>query len=113
MNTVKDIGQQILSQVQAKLGTAWEDSLLQADRDLIAEIAQDAAQLQIDALSTPALGTLATSDAQVALLRDKAQINAQLANVASITAAEVSSAFWGAVTNVATAAVKIAVAAVV
>ncbi len=101
--TVTDVAQQILAQVKAQLGTAWADSLLEADRQLLTAIAADAAQLQIDAL---ALGLGDPSG----LLAEKAQINAQLANIASISAAEVNAAFWVSVQTVAAAALKIAVA---
>ena len=100
-----DIAVRILTGVRERLSDAWDD-LDEADRELIAACAADAAALQVRALAAPQ-----TPDAQLRLLRDKAQIHAQLANLAAAGSVRLSSVFWDAVKAVVNGAVSIAFAA--
>ena len=100
-----DIAVRILTGVRERLGDSW-DVLDEADRELIAGCAGDAAALQVRALAAPQ-----TPDAQLRLLRDKAQIHAQLANLAAAGSVRLSSAFWESVKAVVNGAVSIAFAA--
>jgi hypothetical protein len=102
--TQHDVTIRILTGIRERLPD-WE-SLDPADRELIAECAADAARLQLRALAAPQ-----TPDAQLRLLRDKAQIQAQLSNLAAAGAVRVSSAFWDAVKAVVNGAVAVAFAA--
>ena len=102
--TVHDITIRILTGIRERLPD-WE-SLDPADRELIAACCADAARLQLRALAAPQ-----TPDAQLRLLQDKAQIHAQLSNLAAAGAARVSSAFWDAVKAVVNGAVAVAFAA--
>ena len=99
-----DITIRILTGVRERLPD-WE-SIDPNDRELIAACCADAARLQLRALASPQ-----TSDAQLRLLRDKAQIHAQLSNLAAAGAVRVTSAFWDAVKNVVNGAVAVAFAA--
>ena len=99
-----DITLRLLSSLRSRLPD-WE-SLDPADRELIAACCSDAAALQLRALASPQ-----TPDAQLRLLRDKAQIHAQLSNLAAAGAARVSGAFWDSVKEVVNGAVAIAFAA--
>jgi hypothetical protein len=102
--TLHDVTIRILTGVRDRLPD-WE-SLDPADRELIAACCADAARLQLRALAAPQ-----TPDAQLRLLRDKAQIHAQLSNLAAAGAARVSGAFWDAVKGVVNGAVAVAFAA--
>jgi hypothetical protein len=102
--TLHDVTIRILTGVRDRLPD-WE-SLDPADRELIAACCADAARLQLRALAAPQ-----TPDAQLRLLRDKAQIHAQLSNLAAAGAARVTSAFWDAVKGVVNGAVAVAFAA--
>ena len=100
-----DIAMRILTGVRERLDDAWDD-LDAADRDLIIACCADAAELQVRALSVPHSG-----DGQLKLLREKAQIQAQLANLAAAGKARVNAVFWDAVKGVVNGAVTIAFAA--
>ena len=100
-----DITIRILSSLRERLDNGWE-SLDPADRELIAACCADAARLQLRALASPQ-----TPDAQLALLRDKAQIHAQLSNLAAAGSVRLSAAFWDAVKEVVNGAVAVAFAA--
>jgi hypothetical protein len=102
---ITDITIRILSSVRERLGDSW-DALDPADRELITACCTDAAQLQLRALASPQ-----TPEAQLKLLRDKAQIHAQLSNLAAAGAARVTTAFWDGVKNVVNGAVAVAFAA--
>ena len=99
-----EITVRILTGVRDRLPD-W-DSIDPGDRELIAACCADAARLQLRALASPQ-----TRDAQLRLLRDKAQIHAQLSNLAAAGAARVTGAFWGAVRDVVNGAVAVAFAA--
>ena len=102
--SLHDITVRILAGVRDRLPD-WE-SIDPADRELIVACAADAARLQVRALASPQ-----TADAQLRLLRDKAQIHAQLSNLAAAGAVRVTSAFWAAVKDVVNGAVAVAFAA--
>ncbi len=97
----------LLNSVRTSLGDLWEEKLSIAEQELIRGCCADAAELQIRALAA-----LPTREAQLALLREKAQIHAQLMNCASLGAQRVADAFWGAVRGAVNGAVAIAFAAV-
>ena len=100
-----DIAVRILSGVRERLRDCWDD-LDDADRELIVACSNDAAALQVRALASPQ-----TPDAQLELLREKAQIHAQLANLAAAGSVRLSAAFWDAVKAVVNGAVTIVFAA--
>jgi hypothetical protein len=102
---LRDIELRVLAGVRERLGESWE-MLDFADRELIIACAADAAELQVKAL-----GTAPTPDEQLRLLREKAQIHAQLANLVAAGSVRVSSAFWDAVKAVVNGAVAIVFAA--
>src|SRR5690242_818520 len=78
--------------VKSNLGERWQEAWGPAERDLIRACCQDAAELQLLALAASP-----TPEAQAALLRAKAQINAQLCNIAAAGSAEVADALWSTV----------------
>ena len=100
-----DITVRILAGVRERLADGW-DSLDAADRELITACCADAARLQLRALAAPQ-----TADAQLGLLRDKAQIHAQLSNLAAAGSVRVAAAFWDAVKGVVNGAVAVVFAA--
>jgi hypothetical protein len=100
-----DITVRLLGAFRDRLSDAW-DTLDPADRELIAACCADAARLQLRALAAPQ-----TPDAQLRLLRDKAQIQAQLQNLAAAGSVRLSAAFWDAVKEVVNGAVAVAFAA--
>jgi hypothetical protein len=102
--TTHDVTLRILSAFRTRLPD-W-DTLDPADRELIAACCADAARLQLRALAAPQ-----TPDAQLRLLRDKAQIQAQLQNLAAAGSVRLSAAFWDAVKEVVNGAVAVAFAA--
>lgn len=83
-----DVGGQILDAVKARVGAAWE-SWSEADKQLAAECAADAA----------VVGALALAGDPSAP-REKAQIDAQLANLQAAGAATARSVFWATVVEV-------------
>ena len=102
---IHDIALRILTGVRERLADAWDD-LDEADRALIIACCNDAALLQLRALAAGH-----GPDEQLALLRDKAQIHAQLSNLAAAGSVRISSAFWDAVKGVVNGAVAVAFAA--
>ena len=102
--SIHDITIRILSGIRERLPD-WE-SLDPADRELIAACCADAAKLQLAALAAPP-----TPDAQLRLLREKAQIHAQLTSLAAAGSARLAAAFWDSVKDVVNGAVAVAFAA--
>jgi hypothetical protein len=102
---IHDVSVRILTGVRDRLGDAW-DELDGADRERIVLCAADAAELQLRALALPQ-----GSQEQLRLLREKAQIHAQLANLTAAGAVKVAAIFWDAVRGVVNGAVAIAFAA--
>src|SRR4051794_26105095 len=93
--TQSSLATQILAGIRSSMKDAWSQ-LSPADQQLIANCTVDAAALQTAAIAAT------TPDAQEAVAREKLQINAQLANIASIGADAVRSVFWenfDAITN--------------
>ena len=101
-----DIASNILLNVVTALGTNWDRRLSDADRDLIRACCDDAAKLGVMALATPR-----TRDAQVELLRERAQIHAQLCSCFALGAGRVADAFWEGFRATVNGAVTIAFAA--
>jgi hypothetical protein len=89
MSTQDDIAMNILSNVIRALGPVWERRLTDEDRALIRECCADAAQLGMRALATPR-----NRDMQTQLLREKAQIHAQLCNCLALGIGGLADAFW-------------------
>src|SRR5688500_3786304 len=102
---IHDIARRILTGVRERLSDSWHD-LDEADRELIVACCADAAELQVRALAAGQ-----SPDEQLALLRDEAQIHAQLANLAAAGSARLSAAFWDAVKGVVNGAVAVVFAA--
>ena len=105
--TLPDLTDSLFDNVRAALGPVWDDQLTPAERELIRACCADAAELEVRALAAPR-----TREAQLELLREKAQIQAQLANLAAAGATRVADAFWDAVRAAVNGAVTIAFAAV-
>ena len=103
----EDIAKEILASVKARIGDAW-NGLTQDDRSLIADIAADAAVLQLQTLATPR-----NTPAYTALHDEVRQINAQMLNVASMKAADLQAAFWDGFTFVAGKLASVVFAAVI
>jgi hypothetical protein len=99
-----DITLRLLSTLRSRV--ADFDQLDPADRELIAACCADAARLQLAALAAPP-----TPDAQLRLLREKAQIQAQLSSLAAAGSARLAAAFWDSVKDVVNGAVAVAFAA--
>ena len=103
--TTPDITLRILKNLRRRLGESW--TLIDpAQRELIAACCADAARLQLRALASPQ-----TPDAQLRLLRDKAQIHAQLTSLAAAESLRLTNVFWDSVKEVVSGAVAIAFAA--
>jgi hypothetical protein len=102
---IHDVALRILTGVRDRLGDNWAD-LDPADRDRIIACCADAAELQLRALAVPQ-----GADEQLRLLREKAQIQAQLANLTAAGAVRLSTVFWDAVRGVVNGTVAIAFAA--
>ena len=102
---IHDVSLRILTGVRDRIGDTW-DSLEPADRERIIACCVDAAELQVRALAVPQ-----GADEQLKLLREKAQIQAQLANLAAAGAVRLTTIFWDAVRSVVNGTVAIAFAA--
>ena len=102
-----DVGENILRQLRARLGDAW--NTFDAEyRELIEQCTAEAGVLTVAAL---VIGP-EDRDGQLRLRREQAQIRAQLLNVASAQANAVSAAFWQTVREVAGGLVSIVFAVV-
>lgn len=101
------IADRIYQDLTHRLRQDWQQRLSTADRQLIHACCVDAAELEVRAMAAPL-----TRQSQQALLAEKAQINAQLANLAAAGMTEVASAFWDAVRLAVNTALAIAFAAV-
>lgn len=92
---VPALADRIVRQVRADFAAGWADRLSAADRALLEAVAADAAAVVLLALTGPP-GVAA---------REKAQVDAQLLNVASAEATWITRQFWASVA----AAVRVAV----
>lgn len=102
-----DIALNILANVIRALGPLWERRLSDADRTLVRACCADAARLGVRALATPP-----TRDAQLQLLRERADIHARLCGSLPLAAARgVADAFWDGFRATVNGAVAIAFAA--
>jgi hypothetical protein len=110
MDALTQLSQKLLTDVKTSLGDAFA-TLPVSDRTLIAEVCEDAARLQIDSLAFPA----DAASAKI-LAERKADIDAQLDNIAAMESSVSQQAFWNIVSDVmATAShvlVKVALGAV-
>ena len=102
---IDNIATEIYAQLKDRLGDAWLHRFSPADQQMVRLCCIDAAELQVRALAAPR-----ARDAQLALLREKAQINAQLANIAACEATHLVAAFWEAVAIVVNGAAALAFA---
>jgi hypothetical protein len=93
------------SQLKEQLGGAWAAALSPADADLLTACSQDAAELTLRAMTAGPMD-------QKWLLREKAQINAQLMNLGAAAGIRASDAFWGIVRTALDGAVMLAIAAI-
>ena len=99
---MQDVAEQILKVLKDQLGGRW-DALAGEVKDLATQCAFDAAALQVDALSGRDPAEIAT---------EKAQIDAQLANLAAGGEVNIAPAFWTAVQSVGGILLKVGLAAV-
>jgi hypothetical protein len=102
---IDNIATEIYAQLKDRLGQAWADRFTAADQQVVRLCCIDAAELQVRALATPR-----DRAAHLELLREKAQINAQLANIAACEASHLVDAFWEAVGIVVNSAAAVAFA---
>jgi hypothetical protein len=96
--SAKDVGAEILGQLKADLGSAWDARLTPAERELLTQASSDAASVLLIALAGRA------SDAS----RERAHIDAQLLNLTSIEASRMSRQLWVAVDRAARRAIVLA-----
>jgi hypothetical protein len=110
MDATDQLAAKLTDGLKTALGPAWAD-LSVDDKVLIAECCTDAAALQIDTLAAPA-------DAAAAKVMSdrRADIDAQLANIAAMETAVARTAFWNVVADTMSAGahvlVKVALAAI-
>jgi hypothetical protein len=104
--TIQSAGRNIFNQVRVQLGDAWDD-FTESDRDLVMKCSIDAAELQVRALAIPPNNTAE----QMRMLREKAQVHAQLLSLAAAESARVASIFWDVVKVVIGGAVAVVFAA--
>jgi hypothetical protein len=100
-----DVSLRILSNLRERLGDHW-DQIDPRERELIIACAKDAAELELRALAVPV-----DPAEQYHLLREKAQIHAQLASLTGVASVRLANAFWDAVRSMVNGAVMIAFAA--
>jgi hypothetical protein len=87
--TPDDVAVNILSNVIRAMGPLWERRLGDADRALVRACCDDAARLGVRALAAPR-----TRDAQLQLLRERADIHARLCGSLPLGAGRLADAFW-------------------
>lgn len=104
---IDNIATEIYAELKSRLGAAWDAHFSPADQQLVRLCCIDAAELQVRALAAPR-----TREAQLALLREKAHITAQLANLAAAEAVRLGELFWDAVRIVVNGAAAVAFAVV-
>lgn len=104
---IHDIAERIYEDLALRLQDVWARGLTAEDRALLMRCCTDAAELHVRALAAPQ-----TTEVQLALLREKAHIHAQLANIAAAAQVRLAATFWEVVKTVVNGAVAIAFAAV-
>ena len=103
-----DVALNILGNVIRALGPAWERRLTDADRALVRACCADAARLAARALATPR-----NPDLQADLLRERADIHAQLFGSAALgKTGDLADAFWDGFRATVNGAVAVAFAAI-
>jgi pyruvate/2-oxoacid:ferredoxin oxidoreductase alpha subunit len=100
-----DVASNLIAQVRQRLGEEFE-RFTGEDIDLIEQCAADAGVLYVAAGVAPG-----GAEAQLKLLREKAQIHAQLLNIASIESSRAASVFWDVFREIAGSLVAVAFAA--
>ena len=105
-DVLDDIAHNILSNVTRAMGPPWERRLGDAERELVRACCADAARLGLRALASPR-----TRDAQLQLLRARADIHARLCGALPLGAARVTDAFWEGFRSTVNGAVAVAFAA--
>jgi len=104
---INDLSNRIHDGVAETLRDVWSSRLSDEERELVRAVCEDAAELQIRALAAPP-----TPDAQLALLREKAHLTAQLSNLSACATGRAAAALWEVVRALVSNGVAIAFAAV-
>ena len=104
--TADDVASNILGNVIRALGPMWERRLTEDERQMVRACAADAAQLGLRAMATPR-----NRELQLELLRERAQIHAQLANCLALGEGKLADAFWDALASAVHGALALALAA--
>src|SRR4051812_17749081 len=104
--TPDDVASNILANVIRALGPLWERRLTETERALVRACCADAANLGVRALATPR-----NRELQLVLLRERAQIHAQLANCVALGEGRLADAFWDAFASAVSGALAVALAA--
>jgi hypothetical protein len=104
--TTDDVASNILTNVVRALGPLWERRLSEPERALVRACCADAAQLGVRAMATPR-----NRELQLELLRERAQIHAQLANCVALGEGRLADAFWEAFATAVHGALAVALAA--
>jgi hypothetical protein len=104
--TTDDVASNILGNLIRALGPMWERRLTEPERQMVRACAADAAALGVRAMATPR-----NRELQLELLRERAQIHAQLANCVALGEGKLADAFWDAFAHAVNGALAVALAA--
>jgi hypothetical protein len=102
------IAKNLLDGIKRRLGDAWDNRLSDADRRLVEACVADAAELQLRAMALDPHD----DTAHLALLKEKAEIKAQLLNIAAAEAVGILGAFENSMRWAVQQLVKLAFAAI-
>src|SRR5688572_17554529 len=103
--TTHEIAMNILAELKRRLGEARYAGLGPDDRRLLRACCADAAELQVRALAAAR-----TTDAHLALLRQRADVSGRLCDLSGAAGDDVPDAFWGAAKMVGNGGVAVAFA---
>ena len=106
VSTTDDVALNILGNVIRALGPLWERRLSESERLMVRACCNDAAQLGIRSMATPRHREL-----QLELLRERAQIHAQLANCLALGEGRLADASWEAFASAVNGALAVALTA--
>ena len=106
ISTSNDVALNILGNVIRALGPVWERRLSDAERLMVRACCNDAARLGVRAMATPR-----NRELQLELLRERAQIHAQLENCLALGEGKLADAFWDAFASAVNGALAVALAA--
>jgi hypothetical protein len=106
ISTTDDVALNILGNVIRALGPLWERRLTEPERLMVRACCHDAARLGIRSMATPR-----NRELQLELLRERAQIHAQLANCLALGEGRLADAFWEAFASAVNGALAVALAA--